>query len=1366
MFIWVVFPMSAQVDYSSLSVSSLTMQDGLATNYIKLIYQDSKGFIWIGTREGLNRFDGISFTEYTNHPDDTLTISGNLITDILEDNHGQLWIGSTRGLSRKEIGYSGFKRYPLVGDAVLRENHIAKIFEDEDQRLWIGTGTGNLYLYHRESDTFELFAIEGKSQLRDIADGPGDMLILGYGDWVLPENGGGLMLFNKKTKQFVDPGLGKYSLDLSVTNIVQHQGSEYWVSTYNSGLYVYDYETNELNKFQAKSATGGITIPDILFGITKDSQDILWLSTDGWDLMWYDATTDHLSSLSTLNPLAGTADVAFTAVYEDRSGVFWTGTVNNGLLIFDKYRSRFRHLGKVNGISNLSGASVLALEECNDGGIWIGFDHGGVNYVNIDTQTSQQYLFDPEENNTISDDVINGLFEAKNGDLYIGTYLNGFDILDPKQRKFTHFGGETSLYDATYIKCFYEDREGNIWIGSRNQGLIKYNPRDGSSVNFKHDPNDPSSITLDHVSAIIEENENSLWVGTFYGLNRIDINSGTFKSWVHRENDPTSLSGVEVYALCKDQQGGLWIGTDNGLNYYDRLNDNFKHFTTSNGLSSNTIKGILADDDNNLWISTNRGISKLSISDMSIRNFGKDDGLIGLEFEENAALKASDGTLYFGSTEGICFFDPKEITQNSRVPKVVITNLLISNKPVSVMDNSVLEKPISESENITLNPNHSVFSFEYVALNYTSPQKNQYAYMLEGFDKDWNYVDNNRLATYTNISAGNYTFRVKASNNDGLWNEEGTSINVTIEPVWWKKWWAFTGYFLIFIIAGIGARKSAISRIKLLNDLKLERLAKEKEHEVNQIKIRFFTNLSHEFRTPLTLILGPLDKMIDKGSIDKELRTQLKLMRRNARRLYRLINQLMDFRKAENGQMELQASEVDVVAFVKKTVENFNLLAREKGIRLKFKTSLTYQNLWIDKEMIDKVIYNLLSNAFNFTEKGGSITVSVEFATSVQDQELLHPSNKGEYIAVTVSDTGKGISEENKKLIFERFYQAEHIGFGTGIGLSLVKSLVELHKGQITVKSEPGVGSNFIVLLPLGKSHLNGQESPLTAEVIENGQKFLTQPPGLDPLLDITPENIDQKELSLLIVEDNSELRYFLKESLRDTYNIFEATNGREALELVSHHSLDLILSDVMMPEMDGFELCKRLKSNIDTSHIPVVLLTAKSEEENAVEGLQTGADAYITKPFSLNLLYARIKNLIETRMKLMNQFHNQVEMDTETITSNEIDDNFLRQVIEITEKNMSAFDFNIEEIIKEVGMSRSNFFRKIKSLTGQSPVDFVNTIRFKAAGKLLLTTDLNVGEVALQIGYASTKNFRNGFKKHFNQTPTEFVKVNNVKNL
>lgn len=1364
--IFINFPSFTQPTYDQLPVESLTMEDGLLNNHINAIYQDNKGFIWIGTKEGLNKYDGINFIEYSHNPNDTTSISANVITKILEDQFGHIWVGTTRGLNRLSFDQKGFIKYKSKRDknSKFGSNIISEIYEDSDKQLWIGSGDGSLHLYKRAEDSFISFPVANKAELRAIKEGPDDTLILGYGAWVLEQGKGGILFFDKRNHTFIQDSLELLSGNFSVTNIVAEDATNIWISTYNTGLYKYNIKTGDLQTYDVKPGVPGHLNSDLLFGIYKDQQGILWIATDGGSINWYNKETGRFTQYKNTPSKKGLKVLAITSIFEDRDGLFWIGTVNDGINILNKYKRRIRHLSYGDGNKNgLSGKSVLALAESKDGGIWIGFDHGSVNYLNSETQLITHYLYNPADSNSVSDDVINGLYESKSGELFIGTYLNGFDILNEQRNQLTHYGVNNAIKNATYIKCFYEDRIGAIWIGSRKQGLIRFDRKTNIATNFKHDPDNPNSINHNHIAAILEENDKSLWIGTFNGLNLIDIESGTIKSWEHVENDLNSLSGIQVYALCKDKNGGLWIGTDNGLNYYDRLKDNFHHFTTADGLPSNTIKGILNDEANNLWISTNRGLSRFSISKMEFKNFGLEDGVLGLEFNENSALKTSDGKILFGSTNGISYFYSKDITSNPLVPPIIITNFLIANKPVKIgAKNSPLRKQISDTKSLTLTHKHSVFTFEFFALNYTSPQKNQYAYMLEGFDEKWNYVGTQHNATYTNINAGKYIFRVKAANNDGIWNEEGVALEVIILPPWWKTWWAFSIYMFVFAIAGLGARKAALTRIKLMNDLKLERLAKEKENEINQIKLKFFTNLSHEFKTPLTLILGPLERIISSNYGDAVMKKQFSLMYRNAGRLLRLINQLMDFRKINQSKMTLMASKVELISFIKVIVENFQLMADNRNIKLHFKTKMDSQYLWIDEEKIDKVLYNLLSNAFNFTRGGDKITVSVDMANKLPDDRYNPQKKKPKFIAITVSDTGLGISEENLKKIFERFYQIEQKGYGTGIGLSLSKSLIQLQKGELFVLSKLGKGSKFIVHLPLGKEYL--EESEIVTKSIDAAAKSYRPLIPQYEQFDENPNPViykNDKELTLLIVDDNPDVRIFLNESLKENYNIIEATDGKQGLKIAGENNIDLVISDIMMPQMDGLEFCFQMKSHINTSHIPIILLTAKTEEKDIMEGLHIGADEYVTKPFSINLLEARIKNLIESRTKLKERFKHKLELEPGDIAVTKIDDKFLKEVVEIIEKNMVEQDFNIEVLLKEMGMSRSHLFRKIKSLIGQSPNDFINTIRYKNAAKLLLSGGLNVSEVAFKIGYATTKNFRNGFKKHFGKTPSEYVREN-----
>ncbi|WP_020528030.1 hybrid sensor histidine kinase/response regulator transcription factor [Flexithrix dorotheae] len=1341
----------AQPKYDLYPVEYLNTTHGLLNNHINYILQDSQGFIWIGTNEGLNKFDGIRFIEYSHDPTNPSSISSNIVTKILEDHTGNLWVSTTKGLNRLNPAQDGFIK-PKANDE--NKSHfsnipISELYEDNHQQLWVGTGDGGLFLYRDSTDTFESFPNPKKAELRAIIDGPDDQLILGYGAWVLREKEGGVSIFDKKNCKYLPVKIEPSSKNLSVIDILQKDKFNYWVGSYNSGLKIYNTSSKKLteptNYPNSKS--------NLIFGLFKDSNDVLWIATDGNGLILFDNLSGKFNPFRKNGNQDGLSVQSITSITEDKDGVFWVGTVNDGINIINKYKSRIQNLQFTNQVKpSISGKSVLALSESNNGKMWIGFDHGGVNLFDRNNNSIRQFRHNPKHPNSISDEVINGLYESKNGQLFIGTYLNGFDIYNKQTNKFIHFGKTNPVLGALYIKCFYEDISGNIWMGSREQGLIKFNPNTQKAINFKHDPQNPNSINHNHVSALLEENENSIWIGTFNGINQINLTTEKLKSWKHSTSDSTSLSGNQVYSLCKDSHGGLWVGTDNGLNYYDRINDNFKHFTTANGLPSNTIKGILSDDNNNLWISTNRGISKFSIDNHEIKNLGYEDGIIGLEFNENSIAKANDGTLFFGSTHGVTYFHPNDINPNPIVPSVIITDFLIANKKVVPgAENSPLKKNISETELIELNHKHSVISFEFVALNYLSPQKNQYAYILEGFDQDWNYVGAQNQATYTNLNPGEYTFKVKGANNDGIWNDKGTSIKIVISPPWWRTWWAVGLYFFIFLLVSLGARKAALTKVKLLNDLKLERMAKEKEHEISQIKLKFFTNISHEFRTPLTLIIGPVEKLLDTNLNKEQIEKHLRLIHRNSIRLLQLVNQLMDFRKINQGKMKLHASEEDIVSFIEEIVDNFRFLAVEKAIELTFTSSLKSQRLWIDKEKIDKVIHNLLSNAFKVIKKGDRITVELDL--------LRNNSNQQNSVSITVSDTGPGISKENLKKIFEEFYQVKQRGSSTGIGLSLSKSLIELHHGELLVMSKEKEGSSFIIHLPIGKAHLENRDGILFSQ--EPIQPYTPLKPLINAEVESLPKNIldDKMPKTILIVEDDNDVNFFLRESLQSGFNIKTCQNGQEGLEIAAKNNIDLIISDIMMPGMDGLELCKKVKSNIDTSHIPVILLTAKTEDDEIIEGLQTGADDYILKPFSMKLLMARVENLLESRLRLKEQYKNQLDLAPGNLTNTGLDNDFLEEVIKITEENMTETEFNIEAIIRTVGMSRSKFFRKIKSLTGQSPQDFIQTIRFKNAAKLLVEGEFNVSEVAFKVGYASTKNFRNGFKKHFGKTPTEFLK-------
>jgi signal transduction histidine kinase/DNA-binding response OmpR family regulator len=895
------------------------------------------------------------------------------------------------------------------------------------------------------------------------------------------------------------------------------------------------------------------------------------------------------------------------------------------------------------------------------------------------------------------------------------------------------------------------------------------------------------------------------------GLNKFARDEEEFTRYLSNPSDSNTLSDNAVYVIYEDTliaRNTLWIGTRNGLNRFDVEHETFTRYTEQNGLPNNTIAGILSDRRGNLWISTFHGLAKLVLSPANggvnsaegfdprietFRNYHPSDGLQSYEFNQRACYEGKDGTLYFGGINGLNFFHPDSIRDNPHVPPVMLTDFQIFNNSVKPRSDAPLKQSISITEQITLSYKHSVFSFEFAALDYTAPERNQYAYKLEGFNDKWIDLGTRRFVTFTNLDPGEYVLRVKGSNNDGVWNEDGASLKIIISPPPWKTWWAYT----LYVLFGLGLvyvfRRFEMSKIKLAHDLKLQRLEAQKLHEVDQIKSRFFANISHEFRTPLTLILGPLERLLA-GDWQGNPHEQYGLMHRSAKRLLHLINQLLDLSKLEEGSMPLRAKPENLIHLLKFIVASFASLAERKQILLRLDASALPKSdgseveplvVYLDRDKFEKCMNNLLANAIKFTPAGGEVSVAVAVAGG-SDQNGDGRGEKGEgrrvmgekrlspiafrpshftFVQIAIKDTGIGIPADQLDKIFDRFYQVAdertsthtHKREGTGIGLALTKELIELHRGKIHVESELGKGSTFIVRLPLGKEHLKPEE---IVEASDQSSVASDQLPvsGVEhPASSIQDQASCDEQQVILIVEDNLDMRVHIRDLLHQSYRIIDAGDGTEGLEKAAAAIPDLIISDVMMPEMDGFEFCRRIKTDERTSHIPVILLTARASERSKLEGLETGADDYLTKPFNANELRIRANNLIEQRRQLRERFSREVTLQPKDIAITTADELFLQRVMAIIDKHLSDPDFSVEAFAQEFRMSRVQLHRKIKALTDQSPREFIRTLRLRAAAKLLEQGKFTVTEIAYEVGFNNLSYFAKCFREEFGVLPSEY---------
>jgi signal transduction histidine kinase/DNA-binding response OmpR family regulator/streptogramin lyase len=1080
----------------------------------------------------------------------------------------------------------------------------------------------------------------------------------------------------------------------------------------------------------------------------------------------------------------------------------WFGTFKSGVNKIDRLNKKFqtyRHIR--NNPNSLKTSDIKAVYQDESGVIWAGTEKGGLSKIDPESGRIKTYLNKPDDNKSLPSNVVLSVVKADENKMWIGTYGGGLSLFNKNTGKFStipEIPDTANEKTSNVVWALHPDLSGKLWVGTWGAGLQLFNPKTKTFENFNIV--EKAYQSTNSVLSICRDYQGFFWVGTYGdGLKKINPITKEVYHFRHKDDKPESLIDNVVHVVFEDHERNLWVGTKDGLDLFDRKNEEFIHFSTLQGLPNNVINGILQDDNQNLWISTNKGISKYNPATKEFRNYNIHDGLQGNEFNKGVCYEAPNGDFLFGGVNGLNVFNPNEILDNPFVPNVLLTGLKIKNEPVKFgEEEKILDKHISATSEITLPYNFSVLTFEFVALNFTKPEKNQYAFYLKNYDENWRYVSDQRTATYTNLNPGEYEFFVKASNNDGLWNEAGTSVKLTVTPPYWKTWWfraiivvlIWSGFTLLFMLRTrmIKRQKAELEVLveKRTHELKLQKSAVEsqnlelekqkqeilrqrdqveemtkKVHEADQMKLRFFTNISHEFRTPLTLILGPIEKLLNSGNIQQDIHHQLTLIHRNTLRLLRLVNEIMDFRKIETGRMKLRVTKNDMAGFVHDIYFSFNDLAKRNQINYIFKCRHKDINGWFDRDKVEKVVFNLISNAFKFTPPGGEIIVEVD------KNETGNDSGQQDFATdavIKVIDNGRGISKEHLERIFDRFYQVENnhstVWQGSGIGLSFIKNLVEIHYGDIQVESEKWKGTTFTVTLPVSKEVFNKNEIVDSLYADEN---FIAP---LRTISDINEDEIKKFEdsedktnkPSVLLIEDNADVRLYIREEIKNDYHVLEADNGREGLELACSNPIDLIVSDIMMPEMDGLEFCKQIKTNFDTSHIPVILLTARNSDDYKLKGLEIGADDYVFKPFNATVLSARIKNLIESRKKLKQQFSRDLSLTPKDLTITSPDEIFLTKTLEIVEKFMSDSEFNVDRLVEEVGMSRSVFYRKLKNLTGQSANDFIKTMRLKRSAQILRQNKLTISEVSYEVGFNDPQYFSKCFSKQFGLTPSQFV--------
>jgi signal transduction histidine kinase/ligand-binding sensor domain-containing protein/DNA-binding response OmpR family regulator len=1357
----------------------LTREQGLSHNFIWCVLQDKKGFIWIGTYDGLNRYDGRKFKVFKHSINDTTSLGANEVSALLEDRSGNLWVGTLGGgLAKYNSDKENFTRYVNYTDSSSNANSILTLCEDSSGIIWIGTNHGGLHYFNPESNKFISF--------RNI---PSDSTSLSHnkvyslfedskGNLWIGTVGGGLNKFNRENNTFTRYYFDQHGPDNlggnMITAISEDKSGNIWLGTYGNGLIrlvnkgniyppVFTYLKHD--PMNPESISGNSI--DFLF---LDENDIMWFGTgtgglnrtvsslnDGipQSFIYYDYNTNDQNSLLGNN---------ISYCLKDNSGICWLVSWEKGINIYDTKQKPFKNYKhEPNNPFSLSDNAVKTVYEDKSGTIWIGTVNGGLNKWDRKTNRFVHYKNYLNDANTISDNYVLSIYEDSEGFLWIGTYNGGLNRFDKKKEKFYKFKNDPynskSISDIS-IAGIIEDKSRNLWISTMNFGLNLFNNKGEYFCNFNYNPD--SLVVLNNSSIhqihLIDKTDN-IWISPQAGgLIVYDSQKNKTTQYKHDSNNSNSLSNNNITSVYEDESGIFWIGTkDGGLNRFDKEKGLFKNYTIKDGLPSDFINDVLEDDLGYLWISTNNGLSKFNPKSENFRNYDVEDGLLSNQIEEGC--KSKTGELIFGCGNGFIIFHPDSIKDNTKIPPIYITDFYLFNKPVpigydSLSNRTILSKSLIDCEEIELNFDDNVFAFEFAALDYHSPNKNKYAYIMEGFDKDWTYTDASRnIATYTNLDPGEYIFRVKGSNNDGYWTEKGASIKVIILPPWWRTNLAYLIYFLLIGSIIYFIWKAQLRRLRNKHEFEMSKFEAKKLHEVDEIKSRFFTNISHEFRTPLTLILGPVKQVMERRKDEKN-KDELNIAHKNANKLLGLVNQLLDISKIESGNMKLHTSPTNYIQLLKALTLSFASYAERKRITLKFNSTEDEIIVYLDRDKIEKIITNILSNAFKFTPEGGRIEVTL--------------SKDDKYVNTIISDTGIGIPKDKVSKIFDRFYQVDGSHTreqeGTGIGLALTKELVDLHKGKIEVESEESKGTTFTVSIPFEKEHL------LPEEISEIEKEHTEDKSILEPEDDIIRKEEDKIDIELfekgtlpllLIVEDNADVREYIKDNLTKEFRTLEAVDGEDGWNKSIENLPDLIISDVMMPKMDGSELCKNLKTDERTSHIPIILLTAKAAKEDKLGGYEIGADDYIMKPFEPDELKVRIKNLIEQRIRLHQHFQKKGIFEFEQTNITSIDKKFLQRSFDIINKHISNSTFSVEMFAEELAISRSGLQKKIQSLIGETPGDLIRRIRLNKAAVLIRQKFGNLSEIALEVGYNNPSHFSNAFKRQFGVTPSDYLQKN-----
>ncbi|RLD60672.1 MAG: hypothetical protein DRI95_15180 [Bacteroidetes bacterium] len=1372
----IVLSSTISAQQESIKFRHLDDNNGLSNNSVLSVCQDYKGFMWFGTRYGLNRYDGHEFKIFNPVFNDTTSISSSHINKIFEDKQKNLWIATRNGLNRYNRDKDQFIRVKLEGDSIFTTNtYLTCITEDKNGNIWVAGPSGLSKIKNKKgkvtlSKSYKL--IENRIN-RLFVDGTNKL-------WIACNTG--LYLMNDENiKPFEIFISGKNITNILVNDICEIKNGDLLIGTENMGLIILNPNTHEAVNYKYLSNNKNSIINDRVRKVFEDDKGNIWIGTRYGLSIYNLANKNFINYSQNIIQQGSLSHNSVKDIYRDNSGGIWIATYAGGLNYFHPGNNMFKHVKEEFGIANtLSYNKVSYLYKDNSEVLWIGTEGRGFNSLDELKGTFKHYSNFDDHYEAL--DNIKSISEAIDDVLWIGTNggLVKFDMKKESLKSFVHNPADTNSLSFNQIHTTLIDERGKLWIGTNGGGLDLFLPESNTFKHFQKN-NNFESILSNNINYLLEAKDGKLWIGTESGLDCFNPVSQKFIRQDSTKQTKHIIPANKILVLYEDTDNYLWIGTEgNGLICLNKSDFSKNTYNLENGLANNVINAIEEDENKNIWISTNKGISKLSLNRNSsqiklitVKNFYKTDGLQNNQFSYRSSLRDKMGKMYFGGFEGYNTFYPNQVKDTILTPTVVFTDFKINYKTVKLgEENSPIKKSISETKKIILQYFQRQFSLTFVGLNYINPDNVYYSYMLTGFDNQWVFTDKQRTISFTQLEAGTYDLRVRASDNPNIWGSKYSILKITVLPPPWKTWWAYLAYTIVALIIFASILFYINKWLILKNKFAFEKHSKEKEKELYQNKVRFFTDISHELRTPLTLIIGPLEKLISDVKLNYKLEKQLDIILHSAKKMHSLINQLMNLRKFEKGHIKLHASKGNISGFVKETTLPFREMAKLKGVKFEFLSSHNQVEAWYDRTKLEIVLNNLFSNALKATSHNGNIKVTLNITKETTDH-----STSSSFVKIMVEDDGKGIAPEHIANIFDRFYQPDEnsVGnqLGTGIGLELTMRMVKLHGGIIKVTSSKANENNkgftvFTILIPLGKNHLKPENiidkyrtsedsslyknELLSSELIEGQQDVENF--DLESLLD------ENKEKPLMmVVEDNLEVCNFIKSLFIENYRVKTAHNGKKGLQEIIKFIPDIIVSDIMMPEMDGIELCRLLKTDKRTCHIPVILLTARTELTFKYEGLETGADDYVQKPFSAKYLKMKVKNLLKQRKLMQEHFYRNSIVKPEELALSSMDENLINKAVQYIEKNINDPKLNVDNLSKELALSRVHFYRKIKSITNLTAVEFIRNIRLKKAAQLLEGRTYNIDEVKFMVGINDANYFRTSFKKQFGLNPKDYAK-------